>query len=163
MQLRTVKEGPNSKTIKWKTACSSWGRSCDGCVQLAAMQYSNDLFVSALPQKKAMDQAPRVYAPSWMQRPMEAVRIMPQATAPTPLPVTQLQLPMPQGVPKRKGIDIPIREMKAGRRDDGVVCKISIQFNLLFYTYSVNSTPILCTHYFPWMLPLYRVVSNFTT
>ncbi|CAK9098843.1 unnamed protein product [Durusdinium trenchii] len=77
------------------------------------MQYSNDLFVSALPQKKAMDQAPRVYAPSWMQRPMEAVRIMPQATAPTPLPVTQLQLPMPQGVPKRKGIDIPIREMKA--------------------------------------------------
>ena len=72
---------------------------------------------------KAMDQAPRVYAPSWMQRPMEAVRYMPQvapaaaavapAPVPAPLPVTQLPLQMPQGAPKRKGSDMTIKEMKA--------------------------------------------------
>eukprot|EP00435_Cladocopium_sp_Y103_P049391 s683_g14.t2 len=63
---------------------------------------------------KAMDSnAPRVYAPSWMQRPMEAVRYMPQVAPQTIAPAAVTQLQLPQGVPKRKGLDIPIREIKA--------------------------------------------------
>ena len=57
--------------------------------------------------------APRVYAPTWMQRPMEAVRYMPSVAQPSVPPQAVTQLQLPQGVPKRKGLDIPIREMKA--------------------------------------------------
>ncbi len=42
--------------------------------------------------------APRVYAPSWMQRPMEAVRYMPSvATAQPSVPQAITQLQLPQG------------------------------------------------------------------
>ena len=48
--------------------------------------------------------APRVYAPSWMQRPMEAVRYMPSVAQPTVPPQAVTQLQLPQGWVKSRHI-----------------------------------------------------------
>lgn len=48
--------------------------------------------------------APRVYAPSWMQRPMEAVRYMPTVAQPSVPPQAVTQLQLPQGWVKSRHI-----------------------------------------------------------